>query len=90
MGKTSEAIYSLKPVTFHYKNDNTNTPQFGLIAEQVAEVNPALIGVDKDGKPYCVQYDKINALVLNEFLKSIGKWSSWRKKLRNLLHAYKK
>src|SRR5262249_32176707 len=67
--KTSEAIYSLKPVTFHYKKDKTNTPWFGLIAEDVAKVNPALIGVDKEGKPYCVAYDKVNAMLLNEFLK---------------------
>ena len=69
MDKASEAIFSLRPVTFHYKNDKTNTPQFGLIAEEVAKVNPALIGLDKEGKPYCVQYDKVNAMLLNEFLK---------------------
>ena len=69
MGKTSEAIFSLRPVSFHYKNDNTNTPQFGLIAEEVAKVNPALIGVDKEGKPYCVRYEQINVMLLNEFLK---------------------
>ena len=69
MGKTSEAIFSLKPVSFHYKNDKTNTPQFGLIAEDVAKVNPALIGVDKEGKPHSVRYDDINAMLLNEFLK---------------------
>jgi len=69
MGKTSEQIYALKPVTFHYKNDTTNTAQFGLIAEEVAKVNPALIGVDKDGKPYTVRYNQINAMLLNEFLK---------------------
>src|SRR4051794_5456794 len=50
MGNTGEAIFSLKPVTFHYKGDTTNTPQFGLIAEEVAKVNPALILVDKEGK----------------------------------------
>jgi len=69
MAQASEAIYSLKPVTFHYKKDKTNTPWFGLIAEDVAKVNPALIGVDKEGKPYCVAYDKVNAMLLNEFLK---------------------
>jgi trimeric autotransporter adhesin len=69
MHKTSEAIYSLKPVTFRYKNDKTNTPQFGLIAEEVAKVNPALIAVDKEGKPYTVRYNQINAMLLNEFLK---------------------
>jgi uncharacterized coiled-coil protein SlyX len=69
MSKVSEAIFSLKPVTFHYKNDKTNIPQFGLIAEEVAKVNPALIAVDKEGKPYSVRYQQIDAMLLNEFLK---------------------
>ena len=69
MDKASEAIFSLKPVTFHYKNDKTNIPQFGLIAEEVAKVNPALIAVDKEGKPYSVRYQQINAMLLNEFQK---------------------
>src|SRR5262249_41666136 len=69
MGKTSEAIFSLRPVTFHYKGDTTNTPQFGLIAEEVAKVNAALILVDNEGKPYSVRYEHINAMLLNEFLK---------------------
>ena len=69
MDKASEAIFSLKPVTFHYKNDKTNIPQFGLIAEEVAKVNPALIAVDKEGKPYSVRYDAVNVMLLNEFLK---------------------
>jgi hypothetical protein len=69
MGETSEAIFSLKPVTFHYKGDTTNTPQFGLIAEEVAKVNPALILMDREGKPYSVRYEHINAMLLNEFLK---------------------
>jgi Chaperone of endosialidase len=42
MGTTSEMILSLRPVTFHYKNDSKNIPQFGLIAEEVAKVNPRL------------------------------------------------
>jgi hypothetical protein len=69
MGKTSEALLALKPVTFHYKSDKTNTSQFGLIAEEVAEVNPALIVRDKEGKPYSIRYDQVNAMLLNEFLK---------------------
>ena len=40
MDKASEAILGLKPVTFHYKSDKTNRPEFGLIAEEVAEVDP--------------------------------------------------
>jgi hypothetical protein len=70
MDRASEAIFSLKPVTFHYKNDATNTPRFGLIAEEVAKVNPALIAVDKEGKPYSVRYEAVNAMLLNEFLKA--------------------
>ena len=56
-------------MTFHYKEDPTNTPQCGLIAEEVAKVNRALILVDKEGKPYSVRYDQVNAMLLNEFLK---------------------
>jgi uncharacterized coiled-coil protein SlyX len=46
-----------------------NTPQFGLIAEEVAKINPALVLPDKEGKPYTVRYDAVNAMLLNEFLK---------------------
>jgi len=69
MEKASEAILALKPVTFHYKNDATNTPQFGLIAEEVAEVNPDLVVRDENGAIYTVRYDAVNAMLLNEFLK---------------------
>ena len=69
MDKASEAILSLRPVTFHYKTDIKGTPQFGLIAEEVAKVNPALVLPDKEGKPYTVRYDAVNAMLLNEFLK---------------------
>jgi trimeric autotransporter adhesin len=68
MDKASEAILALKPVTFHYKSDNTNTPQFGLIAEEVAEVNPDLVVRNADGEIYTVRYDAVNAMLLNEFL----------------------
>ena len=69
MDKTSEAILALKPVTFHYKSDKNCSPRFGLIAEEVAEVDPNLVARDKDGKPYSVRYDQVNAMLLNEFLK---------------------
>jgi hypothetical protein len=69
MEKASEALLALKPVTFHYKSDNTNTPQFGLIAEEVAEVNPDLVVRDENGEIYTVRYDAVNAMLLNEFLK---------------------
>jgi hypothetical protein len=67
--KASEAILALEPVTFHYKSDTTNTPQFGLIAEEVAAVNPDLVVRDNKGEIYTVRYDAVNAMLLNEFLK---------------------
>jgi len=69
MDNASESILALKPVTFHYKGDKTGTPQFGLIAEEVAEVNPDLVVRDKNGEIYTVRYDAVNAMLLNEFLK---------------------
>src|SRR4029453_15589355 len=69
MDQSSEAILGLKPVTFHYKSDEQDTPQFGLIAEEVAKVNPDLIVRDKNGEVYSVRYDAVNVMLLNEFLK---------------------
>ena len=69
MGKTSEAILALKPVTFRYKSDEENTPQFGLIAEEVAKADPTLVLRDDNSDIYTVRYDAVNAMLLNEFLK---------------------
>jgi hypothetical protein len=69
MDKTSEAILAFKPVSFKYKNDNKGGPQFGLIAEEVAKVNPDLVVRDRKGEIYSVRYDAVNAMLLNEFLK---------------------
>jgi hypothetical protein len=70
MDKASEAILALKPVTFHYKSDAKNTPCFGLIAEEVAGVNPDLVVRNKNGEIWSVRYDQVNAMLLNEFLKA--------------------
>src|SRR5438128_1278829 len=69
MDKTSEAILGLKPVTFQLKSDSKGTPQFGLIAEEVAQVNPDLVMRDDKGEIYTVRYEAVNAMLLNEFLK---------------------
>src|SRR6516162_4239770 len=69
MNTSSKAILALKPVTFDYKSDQTGTPQYGLIAEEVDKVNPDLVVPDEQGKPYTVRYDAVNAMLLNEFLK---------------------
>ena len=69
MDRASESILALKPVTFHYKSDSTDTPQFGLIAEEVAEINPDLVVRDENGAIYTVRYEAVSAMLLNEFLK---------------------
>ena len=67
--QASQSILALKPVTFRYKTDKTNTPQFGLVAEDVAAVNPDLVVRDENGEIYSVRYEAVNAMLLNEFLK---------------------
>ena len=71
MDQASEAILALKPVTFRYKHelDPAGIPQFGLVAEQVAKVNPDLVARDDQGKVNTVRYEAVNAMLLNEFLK---------------------
>jgi gas vesicle protein len=71
MDQASEAIYRLKPVSFRYKQEiePARPLVFGLIAEEVEEVNSDLVARDKQGKPFSVRYDQVNAMVLNEFLK---------------------
>ena len=69
MDKASESLYALEPVTFHYKKeiDPVHTSQLGLVAEDVEKVNPYLVVRDKDGNPFSVRYDQVNAMLLNEF-----------------------
>ena len=82
MNNASEAVLALKPVTFHYKSDKSDTPQFGLIAEEVAAVNPDLVVRDDNGKIYTVRYDAVNAMLLNEFLKEHKKVERQDRRIR--------
>src|SRR6476646_1241735 len=86
MDKASETIFALKPVTFRYKKDldPEGTHQFGLVAEEVQNVNPALVVRDKEGKPYSVRYDQVNAMVLNEFLKEHKAFLEEQRKVQKL------
>jgi hypothetical protein len=77
MDKSSEAILALKPVTFKYNADKNGRTQYGLIAEEVATVNPDLVVQHKDGEISTVRYEQVNAMLLNEFLKA-------HKKVQNL------
>jgi hypothetical protein len=71
MDKTSEVLLALKPVSFRYTKeiDPTRSLSFGLIAEEVAKLDPNLVTLDRDGKPETVRYEAVNAMLLNEFLK---------------------
>jgi trimeric autotransporter adhesin len=71
MDNASEALYRLKPVSYRYKKeiDSTRSPAFGLIAEEVADVNPNLVARNTAGQPETVHYEQVNAMLLNEFLK---------------------
>ena len=71
MDKASEALFALKPVSFRYKKeiDPARSPDFGLIAEDVATVNPDLVARDEQGKILTVRYQAVDTMLLNEFLK---------------------
>jgi Chaperone of endosialidase len=90
MEKTSEAVLALRPVTFHYKTDASETPQFGLVAEEAAKVDPALVLPDKQGKPYTVRYEAVNAMLLNEFLKEHRKVEQLEKQIEALTAGLQK
>ena len=81
MDKASEALFALKPVSFRYKReiDPARSPDFGLIAEDVATVNPDLVARDEDGKIVTVRYQAVNAMLLNEFLKEHRKVEQQRR-----------
>src|SRR5438477_117128 len=84
MDQASEALFALKPVTFRYKKeiDPAGISQLGLVAEEVDKVNPDLVVRDKEGKPYSVRYDQVNAMLLNEFLKEHCKVEEQSRKLQ--------
>ena len=73
MGDSTDALMKLRPVTFLYKPEFANgdrTLQYGLIAEEVAEIYPDLVSYEKDGKtPYTVRYQYLASMLLNEVQK---------------------
>ena len=92
MNKTSEAIFSLEPVTFRYRKeiDTAGTSQFGLVAEDVAKVNPDLVVRNRNGEIYSVRYEAVNAMLLNEFLKEHRKVEQMRKQIQALTAGLQK
>jgi hypothetical protein len=71
MGVESDVLMKLRPVAFYYKPelDETQTRQYGLVAEEVAQVAPQLVVFDQDGAPQTVRYHFVNAMLLNEVQK---------------------
>ena len=88
MEKASEALYALKPASFRYNKeyDATQTLAFGLIAEEVADVDPDLVGRNPKGEPESVRYEQINAMLLNEFLKAHRKSEEQEAKIARLMN----
>jgi hypothetical protein len=84
MGSASDAVLALRPVAFHYKADLKNTQEYGLVAEEVAKVSPDLVIRDKNGQPYTVRYEAVNAMLLNEFKKQHEEVESQKKVIADL------
>ena len=91
MVAASEALLALRPITFHYKPelDKTCTPQFGLVAEEVAKVNPDLVTRDAKGELTTVRYEAVNAMLLNEFLKEHKKTEELEATVASLITTVK-
>ncbi len=92
MENASETLYRLNPVTYRYKKaiDPTQSPAFGLIAEEVAGVNPNLVARDAKGQPESVHYEMVNAMLLNEFLKEHRKVEHLEKQIEVLTAGLQK
>jgi len=71
LGAESDILMKLRPVAFYYKPeiDSTHTRQYGLVAEEVAQVAPGLVAFDEKGTPQTVRYQLVNAMLLNEVQK---------------------
>ena len=91
MGAASDVLLAMRPVSFRYKPqpdakaaDAKAIPQFGLIAEEVAELNPGLVVRDGKGEIYSVRYEAVNAMLLNEFLKEHRRVADLKQRLVEL------
>lgn len=69
MADKSSFINKLRPVTFTFKDDKSNNIQWGLIAEEVNDIEPRLVATDQDGLPFSIKYHELPALLLNELQK---------------------
>ena len=78
-GGQTDRLHQLRPVTFHYKADAEKSRQYGLIAEEVAEVYPELVSLGRDGLVETVQYEQLIPMLLNDLQRGSGaKSTTWR------------
>jgi hypothetical protein len=87
MADASAGLMQLRPVTYHYKepsSDGSEPIQYGLIAEEVADVFPELVARSADGQPYAVRYQYLDALLLNELQKQNATITLQKEKIKSL------
>jgi hypothetical protein len=79
-------LLKLRPVSFYYRADldETHTRQYGLVAEEVAEVAPGLVAYDEDGTPQTVRYHFVNAMLLNEVQRQTRRIHAQEVEIREL------
>ena len=89
MDEATQKLLRLRPVTFRYKqaeSDGSHPLQYGLVAEEVAEVYPELVQNSPDGKPYTVRYQILPAMLLNEFQKEHKQVVAQQEQIQALQH----
>ena len=72
MGDRTDRLLDLRPVLFRYKSrtaDENGPLEYGLIAEEVADVFPDLVVYDEEGQPETVKYHLLSSMLLNELQK---------------------
>ena len=87
MGRQSENIFDLRPVTFIYNGDINNTKQYGLIAEEVDEIFPEIVATNEQGQPETVQYHVLPILLLNEMKKQQAMMVSFQEKMNAAINS---
>lgn len=84
----SERLADLRPVSFRYKDKvagkGANPIEYGLVAEEVAEVFPELVVNDNEGRPFTVRYDLLTPLLLGEIQRQDRDLAALRRRLEAL------
>jgi hypothetical protein len=87
MGAASHDLMRLRPVTFRYKQpfaDGSKPIQYGLIAEEVAEVYPDLVAHSADGQIETVKYQVLDSMLLNEIQRQQAEMGDQKDQIRRL------